>query len=137
MAPQFLTSILDGGKWPPSLPGRFIAMEKSVFTHWIRGLGGPHSRSGHCGTNKNLFPCLERSPGRPDRSSSLDRLSSPSCYKNIIMWHNCPKRERLKRRILETRLRNSSERRFLRAELRLPSPLFLPHPALLGDAVAD
>jgi hypothetical protein len=30
-----LTSVLDGGEWSVSLPGRFTSREKAPGTHWI------------------------------------------------------------------------------------------------------
>jgi hypothetical protein len=52
----------------------------------------------------------------------------------MMLWRIRPMREPLKRRKLETRLRNSSERCLLRAEPRLPCPRFVPHHAFLCDA---
>jgi hypothetical protein len=52
-----------------------------------------------------------------------------------IVWRNRPMRGLLKRRNIETRLRNSSEQCFPIPSPRFPSPRFAPHHAFLGDAV--
>jgi hypothetical protein len=36
----FLTSVLDGGEWTVSRPGRFTPEERTTGTHWIGGLFG-------------------------------------------------------------------------------------------------
>jgi hypothetical protein len=41
MAPQFLTSALDGGEWSASRPGRFTPGEIATGTHWIEGWMSP------------------------------------------------------------------------------------------------
>jgi hypothetical protein len=50
-----LTSALDGGEWSDSLPSRFTA-GKSPWNPLDRKLGGPHSRSGRGGEEKNSQP---------------------------------------------------------------------------------
>jgi hypothetical protein len=37
IAPSFLTSELDGGKWSASRPGFFIPMERATNTHHTEG----------------------------------------------------------------------------------------------------
>jgi hypothetical protein len=37
----FLTSVLDGGEWSVSHPGRFTPRERAPVTHWIGGCVGP------------------------------------------------------------------------------------------------
>jgi hypothetical protein len=46
----FLTSALDGGEWSTSLPGRFTPRERAPI------LGGPQSRTGRGGDEKNSQP---------------------------------------------------------------------------------
>jgi hypothetical protein len=41
IAPQFLTSALDGGELSASRPGRFTPVERAPGTHWIGGRVGP------------------------------------------------------------------------------------------------
>jgi hypothetical protein len=53
------------------------------------------------------------------------------------MWRIRPVRELLKRRNLETRLRNNSKRYSVLPSPRFSSPRFTPHHAFLGDAVND
>jgi hypothetical protein len=36
-----LTSVLDGGEWPASRPGRFTLRGKTPGIHWIGGWVGP------------------------------------------------------------------------------------------------
>jgi hypothetical protein len=38
-----LTSVLDGGEWSASCPGRFTARERATGIHWIGGWGGPRA----------------------------------------------------------------------------------------------
>jgi hypothetical protein len=66
----FLTSVLGGGEWPASRPGRFICRGKISSKALERGLGGPQSRSGRGGEEKKLHhcPCLESNLGRSPRS---------------------------------------------------------------------
>jgi hypothetical protein len=72
----FLTSALAGGGWSASRPDRFTPGERASGTHWIGGWGDPRA-----GLGKRKFltlPELELRPlGRPARSQSLYRLSSP------------------------------------------------------------
>jgi hypothetical protein len=44
MVPPFLTSVLDGGEWSASRPGRFTSGERAPGTHWMEGCE-PQSRS--------------------------------------------------------------------------------------------
>jgi hypothetical protein len=53
--PPFLTSALDGGEWSASRP--LYLREKRG-----RRLGGPHSRYGYCGVEKNILPLPEIEP---------------------------------------------------------------------------
>jgi hypothetical protein len=53
----------------------------------------------------------------------------------MILWYMCPMRELLKRRKLETRLRNSSDQCFTLPSPCFPFPRFAPHRTLLGYAV--
>jgi hypothetical protein len=49
---------LDAGKWSDSRPGRFTAHGNSPRFPLYRRQGGPQSRSGRYGEDKNLFPLL-------------------------------------------------------------------------------
>jgi hypothetical protein len=49
-----LTSALYGGEWSASRPGRFIPQGKSPWYPLDRRLGGPQSRSGRGGEEKNF-----------------------------------------------------------------------------------
>jgi hypothetical protein len=42
---HFLKSVLDGGEWPDSLPGRFIPEEGAPSIHRIGGWVGPRAGS--------------------------------------------------------------------------------------------
>jgi hypothetical protein len=57
IAPPFLTSAQGGGEWLASLPGRFTPAGKRLRYVLFRRLGGPKSRSGRCGEEKNLWSC--------------------------------------------------------------------------------
>jgi hypothetical protein len=52
IAPPFLISVLDVDEWSASRPGRFTPRERTLY----KRLGGPRSRSGGCGEDKNLAP---------------------------------------------------------------------------------
>jgi hypothetical protein len=56
IAPPFLTSALHGAEWSTSRPGPSILEEKSPRYPLDRRLGGPQSRSGRCGVDKNTLP---------------------------------------------------------------------------------
>jgi hypothetical protein len=66
IAPQFLNLITDGGEWSASRPGPFTS-EKGLPVPIGWEAGGPQSRSGHCGEEKNLFLLLgiEPQPSSP------------------------------------------------------------------------
>jgi hypothetical protein len=49
----FLTSALDGGEWSASRPGRFTPQGMNPWYLLDRMLGGPQSRSGCGGEEKN------------------------------------------------------------------------------------
>jgi hypothetical protein len=57
----FLTSVLDGGEWSASRPGRFTLREGAPGYPLDRRLGGPQSRSGLGGEEKisQTLPGLE------------------------------------------------------------------------------
>jgi hypothetical protein len=55
----FLTSALDGGEWSASRPRSLYLQGKSPWYQLDRRLGGPQSRSGRGGEEKNSQP----SPG--------------------------------------------------------------------------
>jgi hypothetical protein len=62
IAPPFLTSALDGDEWSASRPGRFTLRGNCPRYPLDRRLGGPQSRSGHYGEEKNLTPAGNRTP---------------------------------------------------------------------------
>jgi len=66
-----LTSALNGGALMPR-PGRFIPIKESRYPLYRR-LGGPQGRSGR--VRKISHRTRIRSPDRPARSESLNRLS--------------------------------------------------------------
>jgi hypothetical protein len=51
-----LTSALDGGEWSTSRPGRFTPRERAPWYPLDSRLGGPQSRSGRGGEEKNSQP---------------------------------------------------------------------------------
>jgi hypothetical protein len=53
VAPSFLKSALDGGKWSASCPRSLNQREKSPQYPLDMRLGGSQSRFGHCGKEKN------------------------------------------------------------------------------------
>jgi hypothetical protein len=63
-APPFLTSALYGVEWSASRPGCITPLPggKSPRYPLDRTLGGPQSRSGHCGEEKILDPTGIRAP---------------------------------------------------------------------------
>jgi hypothetical protein len=52
----FLISVLDGGEWSASRPGRFTLGERALGTHWIEVWVKPQSRSGRHGEENILVP---------------------------------------------------------------------------------
>jgi hypothetical protein len=69
----FLTLAFGGGEWTASRPSRFTHQGKSPWYLMDKRLGGPQSRSGRGGEDKNSIIPL---PGIEPRSSSL----KPSHY---------------------------------------------------------
>ena len=43
IVPQYLISVLDGGEWLASRPGRFIPGERDTCIHWTGGWVGPRT----------------------------------------------------------------------------------------------
>jgi hypothetical protein len=70
MAPAFLTSALDGGKWSASRPCRFTPEESAPATHWIGDWVGPRFGLEDVEKRKTLLR-RQSNPGPPDRSESL------------------------------------------------------------------
>jgi hypothetical protein len=64
----FLNSVLDGGEWSGSRPGRF-SPEEAPGTNWIGGCVGPRTGLHDLERRKN-FPLF----GRPTRRQSRYRL---------------------------------------------------------------
>jgi hypothetical protein len=71
----FLTSILDGGEWSTSRPGRFTHRKRAPGTLWIGGWVGHRAGLDTVKKRKMSCPCRESNPGRPAPSPSLYRLS--------------------------------------------------------------
>jgi hypothetical protein len=64
----FLTSVLDGGKWSVSRPGRFTSRERALGTQRTGGWIGPRAVLDSVAKRKIHRPCRESNPGRPARS---------------------------------------------------------------------
>jgi hypothetical protein len=75
----FLTSALVGGEWSASCPSRFTPEERAPGIHWMGGWVDLWAGLDDVKKRKFLtLPGLELPPlGRPARSQSLYRLSSP------------------------------------------------------------
>jgi hypothetical protein len=78
---SFTTSVLDGGEWSASRPGRALPPGKGPRYPLDRRLGGPQSRSGHRGYRKILCP-------RP--GSNLDRPVVQSVVRHHTYWATPP-----------------------------------------------
>jgi hypothetical protein len=78
----FLTSVLVGGEWLASHPGRFTHEEKAPVTHCIVGWVDPRAGLDDVENRKFLtLPALEFRPlGHPVHSQSLYRLRYRSSY---------------------------------------------------------
>jgi hypothetical protein len=75
----FLTSVLVGGEWSASLPGRITPGERAPRTHWIAGWVDPRAGLDNVEKKKLALPELELRPlRRPARNQSLYRLRYPS-----------------------------------------------------------
>jgi hypothetical protein len=68
MAPRILTSQLHTGDRSASRPRAALPQEKEPRHPLDKGLGGPQSRSGRRGGNKNPSTCQELKPSRSGRS---------------------------------------------------------------------
>jgi hypothetical protein len=67
-----LTSALDGGEWSSSRAGRFSPQGENPWYPMDRKLGGPLSRSGRGGEEKNSQLLRgTRTPDHPARSPAL------------------------------------------------------------------
>jgi hypothetical protein len=64
---EFLTSVVDGGEWSASRPGRFTSRERAHGTDLMGGWVGPRDGLDAVAKKKSL-PCWEPKPGRPIRS---------------------------------------------------------------------
>jgi hypothetical protein len=83
------TSALGGGEWSASRPGRFPRYPLD------RRLGGPQSRSGRCGEEKNLLPLpgIELRPPSPlpvATPTELSWLPMWICRKAILLLYQAP-----------------------------------------------
>jgi len=83
MAPRILTSQLHTGDRSASRPRAALPQEKEPRHPLDKGLGGPQSRSGRRGGNKNPSTCQELKPSRSGRSlvtirTELSRLHQQS-----------------------------------------------------------
>jgi hypothetical protein len=75
IAPSLLTSAVDGGEWSASRPGCFTPKEIALRYLLYRRLGGPQSRSGRYGEDKNIVPIGNRTrPVKPDRGVPTSTL---------------------------------------------------------------
>jgi hypothetical protein len=61
-AMKSLTSVLDGGEWSASRPGRFIRKERPPDTHWIGGCVDPRAGLDTVSKRKILSPHRDSSP---------------------------------------------------------------------------
>jgi hypothetical protein len=78
----FMTSILAGGEWSVSRPGRFTPWERAPGTHWIGGWVDPRGDLDDM-EDRKLFTLLGlelRTLSRPASSQSLYRLRYPDSY---------------------------------------------------------
>jgi hypothetical protein len=62
MDPPFLTSALDGGECPHSLPGRFTPGKGGSNIHYIRDWVDPKAGLDAVQWSKICCPCLESEP---------------------------------------------------------------------------
>jgi hypothetical protein len=74
IVPLFLTSELDAGELSDSRPGCFAFLERTSLDKRTGCLGGPQSRSGRCGEEKNRF----HMPGIEPRLSSPYPVAIPT-----------------------------------------------------------
>jgi hypothetical protein len=61
----FLSSVLDGGDWSASRPGRFTSSERAPGTHWIGGWMGPRTVLDVVVKRKIPSPRRESNPRTP------------------------------------------------------------------------
>jgi hypothetical protein len=85
-AQPFLKSALDGGELSASRPARFNPGKTAPRCRLDRRLGGPQSRYGHCGVEKNLLPLPEIEP--PPSRPSAYKLRYPGSRFHIIFDSN-------------------------------------------------
>jgi hypothetical protein len=83
-----LTSVLDGGEWSASRPGRITPQGKSSCYTSDRRLGGPQSRSGRGGEEKNSQPTPGIEPYNPDRPSRSPVLYRIRTVTNEASYEN-------------------------------------------------
>jgi hypothetical protein len=82
-----LTLALDGGEWSASCPGRLHLQGKSPWYPLDRGFGGPQSRSGRGGEEKNSQPPRrESNPRTPIVQPVAQRYNDWSCVQKFPDW---------------------------------------------------
>jgi hypothetical protein len=83
IAPPFLTSELDGGKWSALSPCRFTPRETATGIHWIWGWVGSRASLGAMKREKSCL-CQELNPGHPASTPWLYWLSYPASDRRRI-----------------------------------------------------
>jgi hypothetical protein len=73
----------EGGEWSASRPGRFTPRERAPFYPLDRRLGGPQSRSGRGGEEKNSQPPPAIEPEYTDRPAHIP-VSIPSELSRLL-----------------------------------------------------
>jgi hypothetical protein len=76
----FSISVLDGGEWSASRPGRFTSRDRAPGTHWIGGWVGPNAVLDAVVKRKIPSPRREKKPcnsDSPAHSPALYRLICP------------------------------------------------------------
>jgi hypothetical protein len=83
IAPPFLTSALDGADCVASRPCRFIPRGNRNLYPLYRRLGGPKSRSGRYGEEKNLASAGNRTPAVQHVASRYTNWAIPTPKLNM------------------------------------------------------
>jgi hypothetical protein len=86
IAPNFLTSALDGGEWLASRRCRCTLGERAPGTHWIEDWVSP--RVGlEAVENRKIVHCRESNPDRPTRSPRYSDWAIPT-LKMLQQYNN-------------------------------------------------